>query len=39
MMDSKLPEASFNGNSKQHKLMAIEATENLLKEVNVLNDE
>ena len=39
MMDLKLPEALSNGNPKQHKLMVIEATENLLKEVNVLNDE
>lgn len=39
MMDSKLPEASSNGNPKQHKLMAVEATENLLKEVNVLSYE
>jgi len=36
-MDSKLPEVSSNGNPKQHTLMAVEATESLLKEVNVLN--
>ncbi len=39
MMDSKLPEASYNGNPKQHKLMAVEATKNLLKDTNILSDE
>lgn len=39
MMDSKLPEASFLGTPKQHKLMAVEATKDLLKETDILSDE
>ena len=39
MMDSKLPQALADGKPSQHKLMAVEATENLLNEVNILNNE
>lgn len=39
MMDSKLPEAASLGKSKQHKLMGVKATKDLLEEIDILSDE
>jgi len=39
MMDSKLPEAASLGIPKQYTLMSVEATKDLLKEIDVLSDE
>lgn len=38
MMDSKLPEASHLGISKQHIIMSVEATKEMLKDINCLSE-
>lgn len=39
MMDSKLPEASYLGTPKQHILMSSNATKELLKDIDFLNED